>query len=339
MIWLCVFQASQTPPPKSSANQILSLKEKLGELLSVEAQKIKLVFGGRVLQDTKTAEESKFKDGDQVIFMVSKAKKTSSAPAASEASSEAAAAASSESSSAPSAPTASSAAPSAATTSETPTSAATDFATGQEREAAVRNIMEMGYEREQVERALRAAFNNPHRAVEYLLTGIPEEEPAAPEAQPEAQTAEAPAPSEAEAAPAPESNTQTNLFEQAAALQDNQAEPEENGLLSQLARIRQILEEDPTMLDLVLRDIAESNPAMWSLIQQNPEEFTRMLTGEEGAEFGGEERGLEIEVTQEDQDAIDRLCEMGFDRDTVIQVYFACDKNFNAAANLLLRDP
>lgn len=41
---------------------------------------------------------------------------------------------------------------------------------GSERDAAIANMESMGFPRADIDRAMRAAFFNPDRAVEYLLT-------------------------------------------------------------------------------------------------------------------------------------------------------------------------
>merc|ERR1712150_307373 len=49
----------------------------------------------------------------------------------------------------------------------------TGMVLGEDYNRMVQQLQDMGYEKTQVEAALRASYNNPDRAVEYLLTGIP----------------------------------------------------------------------------------------------------------------------------------------------------------------------
>jgi UV excision repair protein RAD23 len=44
------------------------------------------------------------------------------------------------------------------------------FLSGEALQSTIQNMVDMGFPRDQVLRALRASFNNPDRAVEYLMT-------------------------------------------------------------------------------------------------------------------------------------------------------------------------
>ncbi|KAK9449348.1 uncharacterized protein V1518DRAFT_415737 [Limtongia smithiae] len=327
-----------------------------------------LIYSGKTLVDDRTVESYNIKETDFIVCMVSKRK---AAPAAALPATPAPSAAPVATPSAP-APAAPAAAPApvAAAVPATPATPATPtpissassgpsdfndpsaFSVGSARDAAIERILEMGYSREQAESALRAAFNNPLRAIEYLVSGIPEHlvRPAAPAADAVSPaTAAAPSPVaiaspavEEPVAPTQSSSTGLNLFEAAAQATQQRSTPEpavgggasldflRNN--SQFQHLRDLIRQQPQLLQPILQQVVQSNPQLAALIQSNPDDFIRLLTEGIEEDSGGD---FQIEVTAEESAAIDRLCSLGFQRQVVIQAYFACDKDEQIAANYL----
>ncbi|XP_031562865.1 UV excision repair protein RAD23 homolog A-like isoform X2 [Actinia tenebrosa] len=217
------------------------------------------------------------------------------------------------------------------------------LATGSEYENLVSEIMSMGFERDLVVRALRASFNNPDRAVEYLMTEIPE----IPDLQGESGEDQPSAPA-ARGQEAQEGNGSLDFLR-------NQP---------QFIQMRQMVQQNPSSLPTLLQQMGQSNPQLLQLISQRQEEFIQMLnepvpedaSSAQPAAAQGRQQGTPgqvapsaegdqaapppgvsyIHITQTEKEAIERLKALGFNENMAVQAYFACDKNENLAANFLL---
>ncbi|KAG0004084.1 hypothetical protein BGZ80_005676 [Entomortierella chlamydospora] len=325
----------------------------------------------KILVDENPVEQYNISEKDFLVIMVTKAKPAASAskPAASAASSSAPAAAPAA------APEATPAAPSTAAApviGENPTPAASaqptpiespDSAllTGTHFETAIQGMIEMGFPREQCMLAMRASFNNPDRAVEYLMNGIPEHlqaqinTPAPAPAAARAPTAAATTPSstrasETTSAPAAAAQPQ-NLFTAAAQAaadarrstsggQGGAGDIENLAFLRdqpQFQQIREMVQANPELLQPLLVQLGQSNPAMLQLINQNQQAFLQLLNEGYEDEEGGNppSGGNHIYVTQEEQEAIQRLENLGFGRQAAVEAFLACDRDEQMAANYL----
>jgi UV excision repair protein RAD23 len=265
---------------------------------------------------------------------------------------------------------------------------------GPEFERNVTSLIEMGFERDLCVRALQAAYGNPERAVDYLMSGnIPNinqaprpaaRTPSAPSQSQQAPSSGAPTtPTQPSSQPQAQGPTVEELAALASILSQGpsgvsqlsapqiqmlhrivtmhaaairlqasqggaptgaplggsggqQLPPQFAALRSNpvFQQMRQLVRQNPQMLQPLLQQLAQSNPQLVQMIQSNPAAFLSLLESDGDDGEGGPQPGV-IQVTQAEKEAIDRLVALGFDRSLAIQAFFACDKQEEVAANYL----
>ncbi|RCV21170.1 hypothetical protein SEVIR_4G117700v4 [Setaria viridis] len=383
----------EASPEESVAEVKKIIETTQGEVYPADQQM--LIYQGKILKDDTTLESNKVAENSFLVIMLSKAKASSSGastaaaakapatpaqpaapavPVASVARSTPPQAPVAQAETAP--PTAQPSPAAAAATTPAATVAASDadvysqaasnLVSGNNLEQTIQQILDMGggtWERDTVIRALRAAYNNPERAIDYLYSGIPENVEAPPVARapasgqqtnpqaPPAQPAVAPPVQPSAASAGPNANP-LNLFPQG--VPSGGANPAAGAgagagaldalrQLPQFQALLQLVQANPQILQPMLQELGKQNPQILRLIQENQAEFLRLVNESPEGGAGGNILGQlaaampqAVQVTPEEREAIQRLEGMGFNRELVLEVFFACNKDEELAANYLL---
>ncbi|KQS21514.1 uncharacterized protein Dere_GG16385, isoform B [Drosophila erecta] len=135
---------------------------------------------------------------------------------------------------------------------------------GEEYNQTVLSMVEMGYPREEVERAMAASYNNPERAVEYLINGIPEEEGTIDNGVNESTNPSV-------IASGPQTVSASSVERPA----ESNSDPFEFlRRQPQFLQMRSLIYQNPHLLHAVLQ---QTNPALLQLISENQDAFLNML--------------------------------------------------------------
>ncbi|VDP27119.1 unnamed protein product [Schistosoma margrebowiei] len=170
--------------------------------------------------------------------------------------------------------------------------------TGENFERVVKELVSMGFERSLVIQAMRAGFNNPDRAFEYLSSGnipnvdIVDQPPQREEI---------------------ESSESLGSEDPIAALAS----------LPQFQQMRALVQANPELLPQLIQQIGNDNADLFRLIQENEQAFLEFInTPVTGTTRPGGQRQTVLTMTAEERAAVDRLKALGFPEELVIQVSF-----------------
>ena len=272
---------------ESDQKTVKDLKLEIEKVHNFDSSCIKLLHSGVVLEDAKTLEEYKIKEGNVIIMMLLKPKKVEAKPEPNQ---------------------------KEELQQQEPPKNEENKPQPQYTEQ-INALVDMGYEKEKVERAIKAANGSIDLAVEYL-----NDEQIPNQNEPNTGNANSNIPS----------SSNSNL-------------PEE--LKKNASIIKCLCMNNPEKLPSILTNLKEHSPQLFELIKQHEEDFKNLLVSplseEDIRNFQSIQQelrrppGQTIRLTKEESDAVKRLQELGFSQADAVQAYFACDKNEEMAANFL----
>ena len=270
--------------------KVLDIKSKIEKAEGHLVNQQKLIFAAKVLADDSTLASLSVKENDFFVLMVTKPKATVEVKTES---------IKEEASKQNEEQTKGSVEVNSENVAHTEESNETSNAllVGEEYESAIQNMIDMGFARDEVIRAMNASFNNPVRAVEYLSSGeIPDEF----------------------------TEQESDRLDRGNVFDGLRNDP-------QFLQFRQVIQQNPQMLAPMIQQIGQANPRLLQLITENEDDFFALLNDTETDPQPSEY----IQLTEEENEAIDRLVALGFEKARAVEAYFACDKNETLAANYL----
>jgi len=307
---------------ESDKSTVKDLKNEIEKLHGFDSSQIKLLYNGKVLEDSKTIEEYQIKEESTIIMMNTKPKAKPSPPPSEQQK------------------------PASPKKEEQPKQEEQQKQEEQPKKEEeqpkkeeepkpnysqqINSLVDMGYDKEKVEKAINASKGNVDVAIEYLNSGnIPEVS----------------------------NNNQTNPPNQPN--QENQSSNNNRpNLPLELRRnaslMKIVCRNDPEKIFDILNTLEQKNPALLNKIREHQEEFKNLLVspinqqdidtyklleddmkglGRQGGRRPGQ---VQIRLTPEETEAVKRLQELGdFSQNEILTAYLACDKNEELAANYL----
>jgi UV excision repair protein RAD23 len=293
---------------ESDKKTIQDLKNEIEKVHGFDAAQLKLLHNGRILDNAKTLEEYQIKDENVIIMMNTKPKQKEQPPSTEPPKTEPEKKEETEKKEEP-----------PKQPEPQPQSSNSEYAN------QINSLVEMGYEKEKVEKAINAAKGNLDLALEFLGSGnIPD---SAPQTQSQPQ----------------------NQSQQSQGNRNLSLELRRNASL-----IKIICKDNPEKVFNILNNLKQRNPALLEKIKEHEQDFKNLLVSPISQEDidnfkaveqnlqgllgeGGRRPGqVEIRLTPEEAEAVKRLKELGdFSQAEVIQAFFARDKNEELTANYL----